>query len=70
MSPSPFCPAVAGTLIPSNITLQLGTDSFPTAAANSLSTCNMSLRLCSFPVGIFWDSSHYKCFLLLSFHEN
>lgn len=51
MSLSPFCPAVAGTPIPSNITLQLGIDSSLTTAANSLSSYGMSLRLHFFPCG-------------------
>lgn len=52
MSPSPFYPAVAGTPSPLNITLQPGTDSFLTAAANSLSACSMFLGPCSLPMGI------------------
>lgn len=51
MSLSLFCPAVADTPIPSNITLQLGTDSSLTTSANSLFSYGMSLRLHSFPCG-------------------
>lgn len=51
MSLSVFCPAVADTPIPSNITPQLGTDSSLTTSANSLFSYGMSLRLHSFPCG-------------------